>query len=245
MRKSRYQRPAMKLVSVVLLVSFLLPSCISFKMREITARNNGTKFWLRTANDNNNKWDFTGPVDKEGKAHGMGSYVNRWSWNDQWSGSGKFIHGQPEGPHPFRSSLVEGTHHYSNGQHVRHENTRNDIPMHLAGSLIGGANAYVANSNTRNGKDISTGISTTDITANYPEGYAYNVTTYVGQYASDRYSFATFYGITTYATAKQNLEAGRSVYGGPDKSDRRGWFWIEKVPVRKGSSVQTGMVGIR
>ena len=161
------------------------------------------------------------------------------------TGSGRFEHGQPDGPHAFHNSLVEGFTNYSKGQYIGTSKTRNDIPMHIAGSLIGGANAYAANRGNNKGKDISTGIRNTDITANYPEGYAYNVTTYSGQYASDRWSFSTIYGITTYATAKQNLEAGRSVYGGPDKSDRRGWFWIEKVPVRKGSSIRTGVVGIR
>jgi hypothetical protein len=88
------------------------------------------------------------------------------------------------------------------------------------------------------------GTQTTDITANYPEGYAYNVTTYAGFYASDDFSFVTMYGLTSYAQAKQNLEAGRSVYGG-DKSDRRGWFWIEKVPVNSNSKIRLGTVKVR
>lgn len=118
--------------------------------------------------------------------------------------------------------------------------------MHLLNVATAGAAAYAATGNTNDGKNIAAiGTSSTNITANYPEGYAYNVTTYTGQYASDRWSFTTTYGMTTYAAAKQNLEAGRAVYGGGDTSDRPGWFWIEKVPVRKGSSVRTGIQGIR
>lgn len=82
------------------------------------------------------------------------------------------------------------------------------------------------------------GTQTTDITANYPEGFAYNVTTYGGQYASDRHDFITIYGVTTYATAQQNLNAGRAVYGG-NKNDPR--FRIEKVRVTPGSQIRTGM----
>lgn len=85
---------------------------------------------------------------------------------------------------------------------------------------------------------IQFGTQTTDITANYPEGYAYDVTTYGGQYATDPQDFITIYGMTTRASAEQNLEAGRAVYGGNSNDPR---FRIRAIRVTKGSRVRTGM----
>ncbi|RYD38817.1 MAG: hypothetical protein EOP87_00700 [Verrucomicrobiaceae bacterium] len=227
--------------TLLLLPLLLLPSCLSFKMREITARNNGARFWMYTSNDNNNKWDFTGPVDKENRAHGLGSYVNRWAWNDHVHQSGNFNHGQPDGNHSFRGSMVEGVNRFTNGQYRGHAKTRNDMPMHLLNVATAGATAIGtsrSSSATGGANATAIGTSTTDITANYPGGYAYNVTTYGGQNATDSYDFITFYGITDQATAQQNLEAGRRVYGGNPNDPR---FRIERVRVTKGSRIKTGI----
>lgn len=232
---------------VLLAVGILLSSCFGPPMKEITARNNGAKFWIYGAYGINNSWYYQGPVDSENRAHGYGQYEDRYAPQYPWRGTGKFVHGRPDGDHPFEVSLVSGVHHYSNGQHVGVTKTRDEVPAHVLNSLTLGAASFVAAKNGGGAGPVlaAAGTSSTNVTANYPEGFSYNVTTYVGQYVTDKYSFGTFYGITTYQTAKQNLEAGRSVYGGEDKSDRPGWFWIEKVPVRQGVAVKTGFQGIR
>jgi hypothetical protein len=239
------------LTRLSLILAFLLVcSCMTPAMREITARNNGAKFWIWTTANAVKQIEYHGPVDSQNRANGIGTYAVKDDFygGNHFEATGLFGNGQPEGSHHFRTKapVIEGSHHYANGQHTGMTKTRNDMPLHLANVATAGLTALATSRNSSQGRDIgSVGVGTTDITANYPEGFAYNVTTYVGQYQSDRYSFATIYGITTKAVAEQNLEAGRAVYGGPDKGIRRGWFYIEPVRVTKGSKVRVGIVGIR
>ncbi len=241
----------MKIVVSILsiIACSLLNSCIDSKMREITARNSGTKFWLYTPTDQNKNWEYRGAVDELNRANGFGSYniVDTFYGGNSYEASGKFVHGQPNGDHSFRipSPLIEGRNHYLNGQFQGTTKTQNEMPQHLANvATLGLAALVTSGSQASRAGQTTTGLMTTDVSANYPEGVAYDVTTYGGQYATDRYSFITIFGMTTYASAKQNLEAGRSVYGG-DKSDRPGYFWIDKIPVRQGSQIRTGVVGVR
>jgi hypothetical protein len=227
-------------------------SCQPPIVREITAANNGVKFHLRTSDTNPKKWEYHGPHDSQLRAHGMGSYALRDTFYGgyHYQGSGRFKNGLPDGVHTSttKAPVVNTTNRYRNGEFLGYENTRNDVPEFLAGVATAGMSAMVsANRTPGTGSALmksSSGLQYTDVTANYPEGYAYNVTTYIGQYAMDDYSFGTIYGITTRAVAEQNLEAGRRVYGGDD-SLRPGWFHIEAVPVRPGSKIKVGIVGIR
>lgn len=130
----------------------ILNSCINHQMREITARNNGTKFWMYTANDRNNHWEYYGGTDRQNRAHGFGRYEAKDDFygGNHLAGSGKFIHGQPDGDHQITNQFIDAVTHYSNGRRLAMTKTRNDMPAHIAGSVVGGAQAWqTAQNNTK------------------------------------------------------------------------------------------------
>lgn len=227
------------------LFTLMLASCNIIQVRDIVARENGVRFRMQSASWLVKNWKYQGGIDSENRAHGFGQYLQEYG-GPIYEGSGEFLHGSPEGRHRFSMDLVEGYKTFVGGQVVKLEKTRNDMPAHLMNvATVGVAGAAgLANGTGQSQSQRLGGEGVTPITQNYKEGYAYNVTTYVGQYASDKYSFATIYGITTLAVAQQNLEAGRSVYGG-DKTMRPGYFHIERVPVTQGSQIRTGIVPVR
>lgn len=217
-----------------------LASCVG--MREITARNNGVKFTMWAAATHTHGWDYHGGSDSQNRAHGFGRYTQSHMGQIISRGNGEFVHGQPDGDHLFDLDTATGYHHFKDGKPIGMTKTRDDLPemlvanaLAVAASRSGAAGATIA----MREYDGSTGN-----TANYPEGFAYNVTTYVGTSANVPWDFATIYGVTSYQTARQYVEAGKAIYGG-DKRDRPGWFWIEKVPVRAGTNVKVGIQGVR
>ena len=84
----------MKLQLIALAGILLLNSCVNVKMREITARNNGAKFWFYTPPAPlGYHWEYQGPVNHLNQANGESNYshINDFYKSVEYSGSGKFI----------------------------------------------------------------------------------------------------------------------------------------------------------
>ena len=165
----------MKLLPAILPI-VLLASC-SPAMREMTARNNGTTFWLHAHPGATKKMEYSGPVDTQNRAHGFGNYQlpDDFYGGNHFEGSGTFKHGQPDGDHFFRvpSPLVQGYKHYSNGQCNGTTKTHNNMPAHIGGSLMGGLPALAAANRQSSGTPsmAPNATATTDDGPWYPVRY--------------------------------------------------------------------------
>ncbi|RYG97130.1 MAG: hypothetical protein EON58_10470 [Alphaproteobacteria bacterium] len=152
-------------------------SCITPAMREVTARNNGAKFWLWTVSSSISRMEYEGPVDPQNRANGLGTYVLRDDYygGNHFEGSGFFKNGRPDGEHSFRvpSPLMEGFHHYSNGLYTGTTKTRNDMPSHIVGSVLGGLTAHRAAQKTSGSPAASQSKTSANDGPWYPVHYNY------------------------------------------------------------------------
>lgn len=254
----------MGLTAILCLASLGLSGCMQRTMRSYHSVE-GADFKIYDYPDsplNPSRMSYSGATNKLNQAHGFGTYTKTWPGMDAYgspqtvTGKGTFKNGLPVGKHATEVQAATTFHgevtYDEQGNYVSSRKISGSV---LAEITAGAAKSYQTDPKFRSDLQKILGdqsgwrgsgesINTTAITANYPEGFAYNVTTYVGTSANVPWDFATIYGVTSYQTARQYIEAGKAIYGG-DKSDRPGWFWIEKVPVRAGTNVKVGIQGVR
>lgn len=133
MKKSTHEISKFYLLSI----SLCLCSCETCPMREITARNNGVRFWMHSASWLTGKWDYEGGANQANEANGFGKY--RMTYGDIHSGSGNFINGKPDGVHTFSNELVAGTNVFSNGRLITQNKERDDVGKVLLDSALAAA----------------------------------------------------------------------------------------------------------